>query len=368
MPLTERENFLRNASFGGPEYIPCRMNISTATWLQQREEVEAVVLRHPAIFPDFKKGDVKFDEIPRRVGTQIEDTWGCTWDHAYDGLVGQVVTHPLEDWADLAGYTPPDPASAGTFDPMDWDETRKGVAERKAKGLLTRGHLPHGFYFMRLYYLRGFDNFMCDVIQEPPELQQMCDMVLDHYWYYVQQFLEMGIDVLEPADDLGTQTQSMLGRSHFRRWVLPAYKALFQPCRERGMHVALHSDGYVLDIMDELIEAGVTICNPQDLCNGIDNLAREVKGRICIRLDIDRQKIVPFGTPADIRNLIAEEVRKLGSPQGGLELHIGVYPPTPPENIDAVLSAMEAFRTFWTDGRARAARAGSGTGRSTGAS
>jgi len=351
MPLSERENYLRNASFQGPEYIPCHMVISRATWHELREEVEAVVLRHPTIFPDFKKGDVDFDEVPHQVGTRIKDTWGCTWEHAYDGLVGQVVTHPLAVWASLAGYEPPDPATSGTFGPMDWAETRRVIAQRKADGLLTRGGLPHGFYFMRLYYLRGFDNFMCDVVQEPPELQQLCDMVLDHYRYYVQQYLQMGIDVLEPADDLGTQTQSMLGPAHFRRWVLPAYKALFQPCRERGIHVALHSDGYILDILDELIEAGVSICNPQDLCNGIDNLARQAKGRLCIRLDLDRQKIVPFGTPRDIRDLIEEEVRKLGSPAGGLELHIGVYPPTPPENIDAVLCAMEEFRTYWTDGR-----------------
>jgi hypothetical protein len=106
-----------------------------------------------------------------------------------------------------------------------------------------------------------------------------------------------------------------------------------------------------MDIMDELLVAGVDIINPQDLCNGIDNLAREVKGRACIRLDIDRQSVVPFGTRSEIRGLIEEEVRKLGSPQGGLEMIAGIYPPTPAENVDALCSAMEEFRTYWWDGR-----------------
>jgi hypothetical protein len=106
-----------------------------------------------------------------------------------------------------------------------------------------------------------------------------------------------------------------------------------------------------MELIDLLIEAGVTIINPQDLCNGIDNLAREVKGRVCISLDVDRQKIVPFGTRREIRELVREEVMKLGSPRGGLMLVAGIYPPTPPENVDALCCAMEEFRTYWWDGR-----------------
>jgi uroporphyrinogen-III decarboxylase len=29
----------------------------------------------------------------------------------------------------------------------------------------------------------------------------------------------------------------------------------------------------------------------------------------------------------------------------------GIYPPTPPENVDALCSALEEFRTYWWDGR-----------------
>jgi len=37
----------------------------------------------------------------------------------------------------------------------------------------------------------------------------------------------------------------------------------------------------------------------------------------------------------------------LGSPQGGLELICGIYPPTPPENVDAVCAAFERARAWW---------------------
>jgi uroporphyrinogen-III decarboxylase len=135
----------------------------------------------------------------------------------------------------------------------------------------------------------------------------------------------------------------------FRKYCRPTYEKLIQPFRQRGKHVIQHSDGYIMDLIDDLMLAGVTIINPQDLCNGIDNLRREFKGRVCIQLDVDRQTVVPYGTPTEIRELVEEEVRTLGSKQGGLELICGIYPPTPPENVHAVASAFEAFQTYWFD-------------------
>jgi uroporphyrinogen decarboxylase len=300
------------------------------------------------------------------VGQPFRDNWGCLWETHINGLEGQVVENPLPDWSKLATWRPPDPIVLDDRGPADWTRRREQLAQAKADGRLAVGGLAHGFLAMRLYYLRGFDNFMCDVIDEPPELQQLVDLIVAHGKRIIDEYLAAGVDLIAGGDDLGTQTMSMLGRKHFHRWITPGYQKLFLPCRERRVHVKLHSDGYIMDLMDEFIASGITIINPQDLCNGIDALVREVKGRMCIELDIDRQTIVPFGTPKDIRNLIEEEVRKLGSPQGGLELVCGIYPPTPPENIDALASAMEEFRTWWWDGRARQSRRGRGPASSRG--
>ena len=49
--ITERENYIRNATFNYPEWIPIRVAISDATWDQLREDLESVVIRHPVLFP-----------------------------------------------------------------------------------------------------------------------------------------------------------------------------------------------------------------------------------------------------------------------------------------------------------------------------
>jgi len=357
MTLANRDNTLRTATFARdgllPDHIPISVVISAATWDQLRTDLEDVLARHPLFFPGFQKGQRDYDNPTfgpaHRAGEHFTDAWDCTWFDAIDGLEGQVVGHPLDDWDKLPAYQVPDPLVTADRGPVDWDAQRRNVAKAKADGRLTRGGTPHGFLFLRLSYLRGFENLMLDMATAEPRLDTLIEMVNAHNRTLIGQWLDMGVDIINFAEDLGTQAASVMGPRHFARYLAPAYKQLMAPCREAGALVGLHTDGYIMDIADQLLDCGVDILNPQDLCNGIDALATHLKGRVCIDLDVDRQTIVPFGTARDIHGLIEEEVRKLGSPQGGLMMVVGIYPPTPPENVHALLTAFETFRTHWWD-------------------
>lgn len=343
MSMTVRENFMRNASLEGHEWIPQSAAISSAYWHEAREDLEDVCLRHPILFPGFQKGRIDFDAcVLEESQKKVVDEWGCEWDQELDGLIGIVTGNPLADWDALGSWRPPAPELFN-------DDKRAEFEDATSMGDLRVCHTEHGFFFMRLYYLRGFDNFMMDVAVEDERLDQLVALLADHWEAIFLSYIDAGIDLLSTADDQGTQTASMLGPKYFARWLAPTYKRLYGPARASGAHVFMHNDGYVMDIMDQIIDCGVSIVNPQDLVNGIDNIAKEIKGRVCVRIDIDRQDVVPFGSPNDVHDLIKEEVMKLGSPEGGLEMIVGLYPPTPLENVEALFSAMEEYRTYWAD-------------------
>ena len=364
MPLTERENFLRNARRQGPEFMPCYFVISGASWEQWREEMEEVVLRHPLLFPGYRKGQRRFDcldygESDLQEGG-FEDAWGCVWSVPERGLTGIVTGHPLEDWSAFETWQPPDPARQNDFGPIDWQAERESIDRAHAQGRPAARGPAHGFLFLRLTYLRGFENAMLDMATGEPRLRELIARVEGFNEGLARRYRELGADALDLPEDLGTQTGPVISPAMFREWIMPSYKRLVAPCKAAGMVTMLHSDGHILQLLDLFEEIGFDIVNPQDLVNGIENLEHEAKGRFCIRLDVDRQKVVPFGTAQEIEELIEEGVRRLGSPAGGLELICGIYPPTPPENVDAVCRAMEKYRTWWFDGRAREARAGIG--------
>lgn len=116
-----------------------------------------------------------------------------------------------------------------------------------------------------------------------------------------------------------------------------------QPAREAGVAIQMHSDGDIRLLADDLIDSGVQSINLQDLVNGIDWIASKYRGKVCIDLDVDRQKITPYGTPEQVDALIREEVTKLSTPSGGLAFTYGLYPGTPIENVKALMDAFEKY-------------------------
>lgn len=347
----EREKWLSNVESRGCDAIPCTLHVAAAVWHAHRQALAEIVARYPdiAVNPPPSAEDRDAFAPRERRGKKFTDAWGCVWENLHDGMVGQVTEPPLADWGSLSSYEPPSPARTGHFHPMDWDRERRLILSGRKEGVLTRGAIDHGFFFQRLYYLRGFENLMADIAVGDPRLDTLCRTVSEFNEAAARFYLDVGVDVIHFGDDLGMQRRLTISPRAWRRYVKPAYARLFGMCRSAGAHVSLHSDGYIVDIMPDLIECGVTILNPQDLCNGIENIRRELKGKVCIDLDIDRQTVVPRGTPQEIDAHIRYCVQTLGSPQGGLMLTCGIYPGTPLKNIEAVLHAMSRYRRLFAE-------------------
>ncbi len=349
--MTNRENFIKTVLFQDPQWIPAEVHINLATWDAYGKDLERVALKYPEFFPYVTEGFMDYDNIQfppaYRVNEEYVDAWGCTWVSPMNGIEGVVTKHPLDDLAKLKDYKFPDPETTGDRWVFDWPEIRRQIAKDRADGKLTAGGLMHGFLFLRMQYLCGFENAMIDLLNEEPELLSLMDRLQEYNMHIVRRYAEANVDLIEFPEDLGTQTGLIISPDLFRRHILPRYAQMYGYCRDRGIIVSSHSDGYIMEIAEDLIGAGLQIINPQDLCNGIDDIAKNLKGRACIKVDIDRQSVIPYGSRKDIFDLIEEEVRKLGSVNGGLTFIAGIYPPTPPENVDALCAALKKFRHYY---------------------
>lgn len=347
--MTDRSNFIKNATFGCPDYIPINVAISQPLFSQYGRDLVNLLCRYPEFFPDKEWLQTRLNANAKQQPDSIVDNWGCTWDFALEGLEGIVTGHPLADWADLDSYPFPNFSQTDGKGTIDIDLTLAHIREAKRRGHLAEAGLPHGYFLLRLEYLRGYENLMMDIGTEDEHLSVFVDR-LTQYWFEVIKLLAGGSpDLISLPEDLGTQDRLLISPKSFRKYIYPAYSLYVDYCRQRGILTHIHSDGFIMEIADDFLKLGVSIINPQDLCNGIDNIAKAFKGRVCIDLDIDRQQVIPFGSRKDIMDLIEEEVRKLGSPQGGLSMIVGIYPGTPLPNIEALLDAFRKYRFYWSD-------------------
>jgi len=352
-----REKYLKVVDMKGCGWIPCRVGFFHSTWYKYKEKLEALVLNHKKLFPNFMKGSIKYNDPSSlfgiwRAGNSFLDDWGCLWRFNIDGLQGQVVKHPLEDWSNFKNFSPPDPdkgIAPEARPTIPWETIEAEVENARRRGDVVWVGISHGFFFMRLHYLRGFANLMKDFVLEPPELEKLIEVVTNYNLELIDRVIKLKPDIVSFGDDLGLQDRMPISEKTFRKFIFSSYRKMFQKVRSSGARVYLHSDGHIMEVVDDLIEAGVSVINLQDRVNGVENIKKKIKGRVCIDLDIDRQYIVPFGTPEMIREHIKNVVVSLGSKEGGLMLYSEIHADVPLENIDAVCNAMEEYMNYFNN-------------------
>ncbi|MCC6051267.1 MAG: hypothetical protein LM580_11195, partial [Thermofilum sp.] len=264
--LSKRENYLRAADFNYPEYIPAVISVFWPVWNTYRERLEEVAGRYPMLFPGFKRGSVRYEGEPGVVYTDetIVDPFGCVWRFNIKGYQGQVVKHPLEDWARWREYSLPDPDAGlpveGARDLVPWERVYEWMDAAEEAGDPVVAPMPHGFFFQRLYYLRGFRNLLRDFVLKPPQIYELVEALTEYNLELVKRLLKHPrVDVVSFGDDLGTQTAMPISPRAFREFIFPAYRKIFSYARERGARVRLHTDGHVMEVADQLLEAGVNI-------------------------------------------------------------------------------------------------------------
>ena len=339
---TEREAYRDRMNGKGDGIVRANVGITYPVWKDIGDKLGWVEGFSPYVHVGASK---ECSDQPYRKWT---DNWGSEWVYPIACLDGACVGHPLDDWSKLASYAPPDPA-----DYTDWAKAEEQAKAARNEGRVVRGSTDHGFLFLRMTYLRGFENFMVDAGEANPMLDDLIAVIEDYWMGVVRRWVDIGADVIVFGDDLGLQHALPISPAAWRRLIKPTYERIFSYCRQNDVYVHLHTDGYIVDIIPDLIECGVSTLNPQELVNGLDNLERLAKGKVYLDLDIDRQSVTVFGTPEEIREHVRQCITKLGSPSGGLSLIWGIYPPATEDRVEAALRAMHDYATHWAEpGRA----------------
>ena len=110
-----------------------------------------------------------------------------------------------------------------------------------------------------------------------------------------------------------------------------------------NLHSFFHTDGNTIEIIEDLIEIGVDVINPQLSAMDMEKLSDICKGRVCIRTDIDRQHILPYGSKMETREHIKKIIKLFGTKKGGLILSGEINSDTKLENIQEMYESFEHF-------------------------
>lgn len=163
------------------------------------------------------------------------------------------------------------------------------------------------------------------------------------------------------SDDAGTQRGELLSPDLFTEMILPHYRRLCRWVHANTLwKTFLHSCGSVRGYIPGWIEAGVDILNPVQISAARmepESLMKEFGGRIVFwGGGCDTQKVLPLGTPDEVREHVAANMRVFGARPGGYvfnQVH-NIQENVPVENVEAM------FEAAYESGRAAAGTGGNG--------
>ena len=168
-------------------------------------------------------------------------------------------------------------------------------------------------------WLRGFDNFMMDLIINKPLVHYLLSVLTDAYIKRIDRYLDaVGnyVQVILVNDDLGTQRGLQLSPELYREMIKPYHMKAWQHIKNKSKKpLLLHSCGSIYELIPDLIEAGIDAINPiQVTANGMDTkkLKKEFGKDITFwGGGCDTQTILARGTTDDIRKEVRQRVEDL---------------------------------------------------------
>jgi uroporphyrinogen decarboxylase len=278
----ERENFTRVVTWNRPSHVSYPPPSRAAAYFGSGPE----------------------DSRPTPETREWRDIWGVTW----TDVAGEVFpTGPaIASLHDLDRLSPPNPLL-----PERMEKARENAAlVDRSQVFLAVGH-PYFLYEKALNVI-GAEGILVGMLAEPERTHQLLDIFMDFEMAIAEQYVVLRPDHVNLMDDYGMQDRLAMSPALWREFFKPRLARLIAFYRSRlgdDVVVSHHSCGHVMPIAADLAEVGVNVLHPvQSTANDLAELRRITSHKLTLAGGIDGQRILPLGTPEDVR---AEVFRKM---------------------------------------------------------
>ncbi|MBT3273717.1 MAG: methyltransferase [Spirochaetales bacterium] len=319
--MTSRERVLRCLEYDLKGRVP--RDIWALPWaeLYHPEKLKRIRADFPS---DFASSPGFYKTEPQTVGDayalgEFIDEWNCTWVNMQAGLVGEIKDPLIKSVDDLSSLILP-------VELLSVDKEKVNSFCRETDSFVTQGTCARPFE--RLQFLRKTENLYIDLAEGTDNLKNLIDEVHGFYLKEMEVWADTDVDALFFMDDWGAQQSLLISPVMWRDLFKPLYRDYIDLAHSKGKKIFMHSDGYIADILPDLIELGLDAVNSQIFCMGLENL-EQYRGQICFWGEIDRQHLLPNGSTQDIKNAVKgvyEHLSKSGGVIAQCEFGAGANP------------------------------------------
>ena len=384
MSMTSRERVLTVLDHEVPDRVPIIIGVSNATGIKMStyqgiKSLAGINTPDEYIYEWPELGTAKIDEeTMRRLHCDVRgvldihpaetlgrnqkrdphspfiDSWGSGQMEISPGEWFPGV-HPLSDATsieDLESY----PGWPDMKDPTRVAHVKtaaKKLAEQNEYAIFATPWLL--FPLERAFAMQGMDVFLLNLAINPEFAIGLLEKTASLCKELMEPFLaEMGdqVDIIKIGDDLGTQESLLMSPKMYRDILKPIHADYIDFIKQRtNAKVFFHTDGDVVPLIPDFIEMGIDILNPIQTSAGkmadLASLKKEFGKNIIFCGGIDTHRVLPAGTPEEVRQEVKRVIDLLGENGGYMVASVHtIMNDVPPENVLAMVDAVEEFGKY----------------------
>lgn len=261
---------------------------------------------------------------------------------AISGRSNWMVEYPIKNMDDLKVF---EVHILSDQEVADWARHLRSETERFEPYTM---YVPGGGCgFHATYGLMGQQLFSYAIYDDPVNVERLLEANTENSYRLARAAAQTGVaPIYFIGDDVAYKGALMFSPEFLRRTFIRSLARCIEPVKAAGQKVIFHSDGYVMEILDDMIDAGIDGLNPIEPIAGMDigYLKKRYGADLVLVGNVDCSQVLPLGSVEDVVEATKACLRAAGHGGG---LFIGssseIVPSTPVENI---LAFYEACRNW----------------------
>ncbi|NOZ75554.1 MAG: nucleoside 2-deoxyribosyltransferase [FCB group bacterium] len=243
----------------------------------------------------------------------------------------------IQSWEDFENYPFPKPEDVVY---SRFDQARNIVPE----GMGVVGQ--YGDIFTLSWELMGLENYSFALFENPDLVQAVTGKIGETI---LSMFKVMAdddsVDALWYSDDIAFNTGLLMSPDVLRTYFFPWLKAIGELASASGKPLIYHSDGVLFDVLDDIMDCGVSALHPiESKAMDIGTVRQKVGDRLALIGNLDVGDILTRGTPAIVREAVQTNIREMeGIPGYCLGSGNSIPEYVPIKNYRAMLEAAFDF-------------------------
>ena len=221
------------------------------------------------------------------------------------------VLEDICDWREVVKF--PD------LDAWDWEAAAKidHMDERDRENKLIDIVVCNGLW-ERMNQLMGFENALCALLEEPEEVGEFLDAVVEYKIKLLQKIKEYyNPDAITFHDDWGTQNAPFMSPETWCELIKPRHTKIVAAAHELGLIWIQHSCGKYDKLMVDIMETGIDVLQCMDI-NDIGAAIEATEGKMQFLPSVHSQKYFADDaagllTEEGVRAEVHEEFMRLGA-------------------------------------------------------